>query len=159
MRTKKKTVNRSKTMPIAPQPSGFVVNFRAMPALLKLLFILSAFSVYTSLSDIAYQTPVEFGYFGSAFPASVPMLWHFFSLLMNGAAVAVYLKRSYSLLRYYLNVNLAILGITALNSVYDVWNLPESERLLAGIIYVTSFGIGLALYFYQLKQREYFNRP
>ena len=158
MKTNKRIAKKTVAKKSLPQKNGLLMNFRAMPALLKLLFVLSVYSIYTSISDIAYQTPVEFGYFGSAFPSSAPVIWHLFSLLMNGAAVAVYLKRSYSWLKNYLHINLAILIVTALNSIYDVIGLPENERLLTGIIYVTSFIVGFALYFYQLKQRDYFNR-
>lgn len=132
---------------------------KEMPSFLKLLFALSVYSIFVSLYNIGVGAPVDFSYFGTTFPRSIPFVWHAISILLNLSAIIVYLKRSYSWLIVYLNITVGILIVTAVNSTLIVNTLPQNQQLLALITTLTSFGVGIALYYYQLAQRKYFRLP
>lgn len=142
-----------------PLLNKLVEDIVRMPAFLKLLFVIALYTTITSFIDLFHNAPIDFEYFGTTFPRSYPIIWHLVSCLTSTLAVVTYMLRSYRLLKIYLNINMSFLFLAALNAIYIIYSFPISQRISATFTYGGTIAIGIALYFYQMSQRKYFNKP
>lgn len=153
--------NKEKTVEIKKSTSEhnkYVSDFKEMPFLVKLLLIVSLYSLVTTFLSFIQMKPITFEYFNSGFPKNYPLIWYLYYLLFDIVTIVVYFKRSYSVLTKYFYVSVGVLVIILLNSVYSVANLPSDQRVATTIVYALSYiFVGLILA-YLLKQKKYFNK-
>lgn len=155
IKTKEKPADTTK---VPSEPNKYMSDFKEMPFLMKLLLIVSLYSLVTTLLDFIQMKPIAFEYFGSGFPKNYPFIWYLYLVLFNIFGIVVYFKRSYSVLKKYLYISLGVLAIAILNSIYFVLNLPAEQRMLTVIVYVFTYIFGGLIFFYLLNQKKYFNR-
>lgn len=152
------TEKPTETKKVSSEPNKYIVDFKAMPFLMKLLLIVSLYSLVTTLIDFIQMKPIAFEYFGSGFPKNYPFIWYLYLILFNIFGVVVYFKRSLSVLKKYLYISLGVLTISILNSIYFVLNLPTEQRILTVIVYVFTYAFGGLIFFYLFNQKKYFNK-
>ena len=126
---------------------------------MRLLFILSVISVVQGFVDLVTAKPIPMTYFGSGFPQNAPIVWHFYGLAINVLSLWVYIKRSYSLLKIYTYISVVTLTIAAANSTYQIFQLPEEQRVPVAIVYGITYILGSLILVYLLGQKKYFNKP
>lgn len=143
----------------APESSGYISDFKAMPFFLKILLLVSLCSLVVNFLDLVQMKPVSFNYFNSSFPSSFPLLWYIYLVAMDAFGIVVFFKRSYSLLQKYLYVCLAMLSVTLLNIMSDIFALPADERLFMTVFYAILFTLVGLIFLYLWKQKKYFNKP
>lgn len=140
------------------EPYKYMTDFKEMPFLLKILLLISIYSFITTLLNFIQMKPVTFEFFNSGFPKNFPAIWYLYYLLFDIAAIVVYFKRSYSVLKKYIYASLGVLVIGVLNSIYSVINLPTEQKFAATLLYVFIYIFFGLIFVYQLKQRKYFNQ-
>ncbi|MBP7774740.1 hypothetical protein KA078_03035 [Candidatus Woesebacteria bacterium] len=135
-------------------------NFKEMPSLLRIFFIVETMTIISGLIALITQQPVDFTYFGSQFPKNMPAVWQLFNVFIALFGLYVTLKRSYSLLLKYMIIRGSILIVAALNSVYLLAQVTKQTEVVGNsIAYVLILGISVAIIFYYLTQKKYFNKP
>lgn len=153
-----KTQDKPSVTKEASEPNKYVRDFKEMPFLLKILLILSLYSLATTFFDFVNMKPIAFEYFNSGFPKNFPLAWYLYLLLFNIFTIVVYFKRSYSVLKKYLYITLGVLVVAIFNSIYSVINLPVEQRMMVAIVYAFTYVFGGLIFVYLLKQKKYFNR-
>jgi len=134
-------------------------NFKGMPLLLKLLFLLSVYSFFQSAFNLFQMKPISFSYFGTNFPKNYPFIWHMYSLMFNLITIIVYIKKSFSVLKTYTYASVVVLAITLINSFYFTINLPIEQRMPTVVVYAVTYLFGGLIFVYILNQKKYFNKP
>jgi len=134
-------------------------NFKQMPLLLKILFVVSVYSFIMSVISLIGMKGVDFSYFGSEFPRSYPFIWNVYNILMGGFGVYVFMKRSYSLLIKYTVIGAVLLVLSLINSLYFVSSLSEKTQIIVTlIIYGISYLFAGLIMMYFLRQKKYSNK-
>lgn len=140
------------------EPNKYILDFKEMPFLLKLFLLASLYSIIATLFDFIQMKPMTFEYFNSGFPKNYPFIWYLYFLLFNIVTIAVYFKRSYSVLKKYLYLSVGVLAISLLNSIFSVIKLPAEQRIATILVYSFTYIFGGLIIIYQLKQKKYFNK-
>lgn len=155
IKTKEKPIEIKQSL---SQPNKYISDFKEMPFLMKLLFILSLYSLITTLLNLIQMKPITFQYFNSGFPKNYPFIWYLYYLLFSMATIIVYFKRSYAVLKKYLYVSIGILVISLLNSVYSIVSFPAEQRVASIFVYTFTYIFGGLIFAYLLSQKKYFNK-
>lgn len=134
-------------------------NFKEMTFLLKIIFLLSIYSLFEGVVNLILMKPIEFSYFGTNFPKNYPLVWYTYNVLFNLATIVVYIKKSFSVLTMYIYVSLGVLAISLFNSIYSVMNLPVEQRMPTALVYAISYIFGGLVTVYLFGQKKYFNKP
>lgn len=138
---------------------NLVSNFKAMPLLLKILFIVAVWAIIGVVKDFIQLKPITYSYFNSGFPKNYPFVWYVFQLLIESAGIFVFLKRSYRWLKIYLITSLILTIPWLINQRFIISNfLPDQQRLL-NIVVLSSYLFAILITIYLFKQKKYFNQP
>lgn len=140
------------------ESNKYVSDFKEMPFLLKILLLITLYSLVTTALYFIQMKPVAFDYFNTGFPKNYPAVWYIYYLLFNIATIIVYFKRSYTVLKKYLYITLGFLVIAIFNSIYFIANLPAEQRLATTFVCLFTYFFGALIFVYQLNQKKYFNR-
>lgn len=151
------TKSSPETIKTLSESNKYVTNFKEMPLPMKILLLVSVYSLFTTILDFVQLKPVIFEYFNSGFPKNYPIIWYVYNLLFNVATVAVYFKRSYSVLKKYIYITLGALGITALNSLYLIISAPLEQRSATTFTILFTFIFAGLIITYLLNQKKYFH--
>lgn len=151
----KQSVLQEKTL----KQSFLSKNFKAMPWLLKILFIFSALSLIGVIKDFIQFKPITFSFFNSGFPNNYPVIWYIYLLAINLITIFVYLKRSYKLLIVYLTTTTVLTIPWMLNNMLIFKDSLPGQNLVLVISLVLFYLFSFLLIIYFLRQKHYFNRP
>ncbi len=154
MKTKEKQTTFQNTF----HSNIYFLNFTEMPLLLKVIFVFNVLSLVTTFVNFIQIKPIVFEYFNSGFPKDFPVIWYLYLLVLHLAAVSIYIKRSFSLLKKYLSVVFIIYFLGFLNSAYLVINLPNEQKIGMSLINLLIYLFLGFILVYQLKQTKYFNQ-
>lgn len=136
-------------------------NFKEMPLLLKILFIMSIFSLILDLISLIESKEIGYSYFGTGFPKNYPLLWYSYSISMGFFNLYVFLKRSYSLLVKYTILIVVIMFMSLFNNIYLTLSGENAQYsfIYLAIVYGIAYGFGALMVFYTVRQKKYFNKP
>ncbi len=139
------------------RPNKYLSDFKEMPFYLKIIFLLWLFGICDYVVNIVFNKPLLVEYFNTGFPKNMPLLWNLFWLLYSISYVAVYFKRSFSLLKKYLYLNIFVFVFNTLNGVFRIINTPEYRffNILAQLLVICIFFFTTK---YLFGQKKYFNR-
>lgn len=140
------------------KPKELMADFKAMPFLIKLLLIISLYSLVTTIQNLVQMKPIDFDYFNSGFPRNYPLVWYLYYLLLDVFTIVIFFKRSYSVLKKYVCFSIAILLIAFFNSIYSTANVLSEQRAVTTIIFGLTYAIVVLINLYLLKQKKYFNK-
>ena len=141
------------------EPNKYMSDFKEMPFLIKLLLVVSLYSLVATLLDFIQMKPIDFGYFDSSFPRNYPIIWHLYSFVFTAITIVVFFKRSYSILKKYLYVSMGVLIIPLLNFIYLFAKLPAEQKMAFVLVIVIPTYLFTGLIFtYLLRQKKYFNK-
>ncbi len=130
-------------------------NFKVMPVLLKVIFVIHTSKVGVWLLALITQKSIQ----GATFAQMYPMPWSLLSIFMSLAGLYVFLRRSHSLLVKYAILGAILLAVSLFINVYSL-QLTFSNQVHIGFLYYRVFKILLAFFvvLYPLTQKKYFNQ-
>ncbi len=133
-------------------------NFKAMPPLLKLVFVVHLFTLGRIISNLTKSSEIIHNYFSTGFPRNLPGVYFGISLLFQAVSIFILLKRSSSLLLVYILLSTIGIIVTAFNS-YNIYYMLQANTKDAFLTISTiSIVLQLLVVFYIYNQKEYFSK-
>jgi hypothetical protein len=136
----------------------FTTSFKDMPVLMKLIFILYLYSLLENIVNLFLFKSITPTYFGFTFPVDFSFVWYIYEFITYAAAIYVFLKRSYSIVKIYVNTLLGILAISLSNSIYVIIHATAGVQVIMILLYSLTYVLTGLIYFYLLRQKKYFNK-
>lgn len=139
-------------------PNNISSSFKSMPFVMKLLFGLSVFMLWESVSGFLRMENVNFSYFGHVLSKNYLWIWHLYQVSYSFVTLWVLLSRSISAIRKYVYFSFGILLILLPNTLFRIMTIPLEQRGLESIVHVVSYAFAGGVLFYFLNQRKYFHK-